>query len=566
MSTGELIPLVTPPPPPPETEGVGQKAHNQPQGSYERGKAADLASLDDRLGLLSLARVGLGAAVVASAAFVPWLSELHLPQAAVLASAYLGICGALEWYRRARRPARMRLQRVTLPIDAAFLVLCITPSGGIRSPLDALLGIQLVSVTLLASPMWGLRSALWDSFFLICVPVLSLDERIGRLLGDKAVMVPSGSALALSLMGLWALTLCTAAFSTISEREIRSSKAQVAALAAMAAEMETTGAGEESILRALLRNLVGPMPFCRGALWYQSGRISVAMVLEGEGKPIKNVDVPPFAPSDRCAVVAMEASSACLLRSLDPQADQAAAALLPAARNVAVIAIRGRGESDHVGLVLLEHGGDPKTTRLPKRTVALLEQFARHASLALRNAQLLSERERLAAQDGLTGLANRREFDRVLTVEVRRSSRTGEPLSLVLLDVDNFKALNDTLGHLAGDRVLQELARVVHTSVSSMDLTARYGGEEFAVILPRCQQVDAVKVVERIARAAQAAPGLAGVTFSAGVATYPYCASDPTGLLRAADEALYESKRAGRNRYSLAPARAWGVSGIPSAG
>ena len=164
----------------------------------------------------------------------------------------------------------------------------------------------------------------------------------------------------------------------------------------------------------------------------------------------------------------------------------------------------------------------------------------------------------LAAIDGLTGLANRREFDRVLAREVSRTERSSESLSLIVFDVDHFKSINDSRGHLAGDQVLRSIGSVLAAAVRDMDMVARYGGEEFAVILPRCDQNDAIGVIERITGSLRRHDGLVGVTLSSGVATMPVNARDGRSLVAAADEALYESKRTGRNRYSVSAQRSCG--------
>jgi diguanylate cyclase (GGDEF)-like protein len=242
-----------------------------------------------------------------------------------------------------------------------------------------------------------------------------------------------------------------------------------------------------------------------------------------------------------------------LIRRFNPDTDPVAAELLPGSTNVVVLPLQVDG--DNSGIVLLEHGGNPVNARLPRRTLVMLVQFAGHAALALRNARLLAERERLAAIDGLTGLANRREFDQALSREVNRAERTHEPLSLVVFDVDHFKIINDTRGHLAGDEVLRAIAQVLAGAVREMDLVARYGGEEFAVILPRCDQHDAIRVIERITAMTRQRPDLEGVTLSSGLATIPFNAADGISLVAAADEALYESKRSGRNRYSVSGRR-----------
>jgi two-component system cell cycle response regulator len=188
----------------------------------------------------------------------------------------------------------------------------------------------------------------------------------------------------------------------------------------------------------------------------------------------------------------------------------------------------------------------------------MLSQFVGHAALSVRNARLLDERERLATIDGLTGVSNRRQFDHVLSSEVSRAERSGEPLALIIFDLDHFKAINDTRGHLAGDEVLKEFAQVLGRAVREMDTVARYGGEEFALVLPRCDQNGAVAVVERVNRGLRSDERLDGVTVSAGVASLPANAGNGIELIAAADEALFESKHAGRDRWTVSARHANG--------
>lgn len=166
--------------------------------------------------------------------------------------------------------------------------------------------------------------------------------------------------------------------------------------------------------------------------------------------------------------------------------------------------------------------------------------------------------EKLASRDGLTGLANRRCFDDTLHTEWARALRLCQPLSLLMVDVDNFKAYNDANGHLGGDECLKRIATAVASEIRANDLVARYGGEEFAVILPNQSLKGAAVVAERIRRRVEAlqvpngpAP-LRLVTVSIGAATAiagpDNSASD---LVAIADAALYRAKHLGRNRISL---------------
>jgi diguanylate cyclase (GGDEF)-like protein/PAS domain S-box-containing protein len=166
--------------------------------------------------------------------------------------------------------------------------------------------------------------------------------------------------------------------------------------------------------------------------------------------------------------------------------------------------------------------------------------------------------EQLATRDGLTGLANRRCFDDTLQAEWQRALRQQQPLSLLMVDVDNFKQYNDAYGHLGGDECLQRIANAVASEMRANDLVARYGGEEFAVILPNQSLKGAAIVAERIrCRVEQLhLPNLGSkqhvVTVSIGAATALAAPeTDPSQLVATADSALYRAKHMGRNRISL---------------
>ncbi len=173
---------------------------------------------------------------------------------------------------------------------------------------------------------------------------------------------------------------------------------------------------------------------------------------------------------------------------------------------------------------------------------------------AKRHRELLEE---LAFIDGLTGIANRRRFDEVLADELKRCARSGKPVSLVLMDIDHFKAYNDNYGHGGGDECLRRVAAAFEDAVQRpADTVARYGGEEFAYILPETDIAGAQAVAEILLEAVRALGekhefSTAGsiVTISAGVASViPADGYAPQALIEAADECLYEAKKAGRNR------------------
>lgn len=169
---------------------------------------------------------------------------------------------------------------------------------------------------------------------------------------------------------------------------------------------------------------------------------------------------------------------------------------------------------------------------------ATAEQRLKEANAAL---------EALAARDGLTGLANHRAFQEGLEASFQQARRYDEPLSLLLLDVDHFKAYNDAHGHPAGDEVLKTVAHLLQQQARTTDLVARYGGEEFAVVLPHTPFLGATALAERFRAAVEAGAGRGVVTVSVGVATLTPAAAGRSDLVAAADRALYNAKKNGRN-------------------
>jgi len=186
---------------------------------------------------------------------------------------------------------------------------------------------------------------------------------------------------------------------------------------------------------------------------------------------------------------------------------------------------------------------------------AMLERSIRYA---LKLSETLAELRRLATRDALTGLLNRRELNRVLEEETDRATRFDRRLSLVLLDLDHFKSVNDQHGHPAGDAVLKEIARRIQAEVREVDRVARYGGEELAVVLIELNHPAAMAVAERLLAVVRQAPvpledgGTLAVTASAGVATLPDAAGTVRELIERADRALYAAKLAGRDRVAAA--------------
>ena len=175
--------------------------------------------------------------------------------------------------------------------------------------------------------------------------------------------------------------------------------------------------------------------------------------------------------------------------------------------------------------------------------------------MVLDNARLYEAAKRLAITDGLTKIYNHRFFQELFEKEFTRSDRYGTVFSLIMLDIDLFKRINDTYGHLYGDEILKEIAQLVKSCLRTMDLLARYGGEEFAVLLPETNLNEAVRTAERIRRAVENNDFMASrgqglkVTVSQGVTFYPSPGvTSRSDIVGKADSALYEAKESGRNR------------------
>ena len=188
------------------------------------------------------------------------------------------------------------------------------------------------------------------------------------------------------------------------------------------------------------------------------------------------------------------------------------------------------------------------------QAVEVLEMLATHAATAIESARLHELTEQRSQMDALTRLFNRRRLDDDLEAECKRSARYGRPLALVMLDVDHFKAFNDSHGHPHADTALQEVAAVIAGCVRTTDTAYRYGGEEFCILLRETSGDDAMIFAERVRMRIEqrfASGEVAGITASFGVAEFATETPTPRALVEAADAAMYESKHAGRNRVML---------------
>lgn len=205
--------------------------------------------------------------------------------------------------------------------------------------------------------------------------------------------------------------------------------------------------------------------------------------------------------------------------------------------------------------------GNRKERIFDLELASIISLIGNNVSLVFDKIRLFKEMERLSITDSLTGLFNRRYFYEALDKEIERVKRYKASFSLVLIDIDDFKKVNDEYGHLAGDRVLQVLADILRRTLRKVDIIARYGGEEFILLLPNTGKEEAWTIANRIreevsktifeCRSDKGLEVLCPVTISGGITTCPDDFIDADRLLRAADKAMYEAKSLGKNRVIL---------------
>jgi diguanylate cyclase (GGDEF)-like protein len=244
----------------------------------------------------------------------------------------------------------------------------------------------------------------------------------------------------------------------------------------------------------------------------------------------------------------LERQETILIDAADPAADPAEVALMrkEGHRTLAMLPLVAKGQA--IGLVeLFSRSAITWNAEL----LELVRTMANEAAMALENARLYEDARKLADRDPLTGFFNHRFLHERLGEEVVRTQRARHPLSVLMLDLDDFKLVNDTFGHLFGDRVLTWTAELIRSTLRASDIPARYGGDEFAIILPETDAAEARRAAERILDAFRdhafvgEQRGPVPIGASIGVATYPADGRYATELIAAADRALYRVKRDG---------------------
>lgn len=490
--------------------------------------ANELVPLAERLRYMRFLRLGL----VAIVALVGGLKIGGIAPATSpiwsATGAYMGVFALGEGIWRLSKRRGLWLFGTLLVLDAAYLAYVAHATGGLGSPLRYLMLLHLIAVALLASYRTGLKLVIWYAL------LLTLEFQFGNSSGRHGYAQLTYFVLVLS-----GITLGTAALSAVNERELRRRRFDLEALADLAVKLEQS-ALPSAVAATAVDSIVENFGVDRMALIGVTPRPEV-LASRGVAQDVE------ICPPGVDSII----SHACQLRAtllpaeLSPQDDPWLAAMFTDAHNLVVTPLTAEGGA--LGVLVFEHGSR-RGSRIERRLLTIIERFASHTALALRNGMLLQKVQEAASTDALTGIANRRSFEETLEREVARAERTGEPVSLVMLDLDHFKLLNDTYGHQLGDDVLREVAQALATHCREMDFPARYGGEEFTVILPNCGldevEASATRLWAGVTTGAHSVP----LTASAGYATYPDHAATGRALIGAADEALYRAKRAGRNQ------------------
>ncbi|HYI44459.1 MAG TPA: sensor domain-containing diguanylate cyclase [Actinomycetota bacterium] len=504
--------------------------------------ASDLAPLGERLAALFVTRVVVTTVI---AMMLITRSDLIGSQATALIPAtiafFIASC-VTEGVRRVLRGRGLVVVGGMLLMDGIFLSWVMFVSGGPQSPLRFLIYLHLIAVTLLASYRTGLKVALWHSllFFVTFYAQLSgWIDPFTSIEGSAAQARTEFNRLSvLNVVAFWLVALGTAAYSAMNERELRRNRDDLRYLTEMAAQLEEV-THPKQVAEILLSRLKKAFGYSRGA------------VIALQGNDLELLGFTPGVEADKFETADDPLlQRAWLTHSVEVSGRLSSTGMLstlfPDARNIVVVPMYAGRES--VGALIVEY--PPSLVGIERRILSMYGQFASHAALALRNVWLMQHVTKMARTDPLTGLDNRAAFHDSLEQELARAGRGAEEVTLMMIDIDHFKQINDVHGHQIGDEALRHFAAAVSEGIRSFDRLARYGGEEFALIAPTCNADQAVVAAERLRAIIEESSGPVPMTASIGVATYPTHGQDPDKLIKAADQALYAAKEAGRNIVS----------------
>jgi diguanylate cyclase (GGDEF)-like protein len=500
------------------------------------------------MGYLLVVRFGIGGLVLIAAGRNPELLGVPFMSLATATVTYVFAAVFLEVLRRRFMRLGFPLMTALLLIDGIFLAYAMYVTGGTQSPVRFLVYLQLVAVCLLASYRTGLKMALWDSLLLFVVIYAQAADLM------PAIDVVAGAGITfdqmpvLNVTSFWLFAIAASLFSAINERELRNRRADLQTLVDIGSRLDDTGdpVRQSTIV---LEGLVERFGFQRGVVLGASDGDVVPLAGLGTAE-LPTVAIVP----DRIVMRAWERRELLLVKRLGSAENPLLAAIMPDARNVLVAPLVADGRP--AGAIIVEHRG----RRLPgveRRVAAVLTQVASIAALNLRNAVLLKHVRDLAERDALTGAANRRMFQETLErIMAERPERRRGLTTVLFVDLDDFKVVNDSLGHAAGDALLIAVTERITGIVRSSDLVARLGGDEFAILTDddddlRRSRAMAERLVTELRSPYMLIDKQVIVTASIGIATARDAVAGASDLVRNADVAMYMAKANGKAGYAV---------------
>lgn len=275
------------------------------------------------------------------------------------------------------------------------------------------------------------------------------------------------------------------------------------------------------------------------------------LILRANNGPLRPVIEPTqtYLPDGNPAQDALETRNPTVLRADSPRIGPL---LFPTAGAELLLPLVSAGHPLGVLVFAIE-----SATAFPDEDIPTMVSVADICATAIQNAYYFQQAEELAYVDGLTGIGNRRLFERRIREELDRARRYEGSLSIIMVDIDHFKQVNDEFGHLLGDEVLRTVSQMFQHALRKPDVCCRYGGEEFGIILPETSGTKAQRVAEKLRKMVSdfEFPGIPrSITISAGVADFPRCGASRDEIVRTADDSLYLAKQSGRNRV-ISPQR-----------
>ena len=443
---------------------------------------------------------------------------------------------------------------------AALVVLFVYLTGGLRSPMPCALYLPV----LLAALCYGMRLGLAASLAMIAAAaILAMD---GRLPHSAISMRAVAIGLSFPVVALFG-----GAMRAQMESRLRVLSSETRDLSAQLdmSQMMDAAFDLDMTLNLILLNIQQHTD-CAVCAVYLSAPDGRTLELRAAGGPRRSSLLLPALPVDEARHGGWSVTDT-VRGDLDVRAFYAPDARPGVSPETGLFAVDRSAASfaclplaSVEGLLGMLYVGFPQPQGLSPEAVSRLEHLTARAVFPLQRVLLQHDFRSLAYSDAMTGLDNFRQFEENLAEELSRSERYERPLSVILLDIDHFKAFNDTLGHQAGDALLGQLGVVLRNSLRNVDKPARYGGEEFVIICPETGSDEAQGIAERIRRSVadtvfvlpnkdgskeggKDEAGTSRVTISLGCATYPLDARTPRDLVKKADIALYDAKAAGRN-------------------